>query len=350
MAPPPDLDPNESRKTLIIIVISGLLAVSFLSVSLRLYTRTFLIKQFGWDDAAAIFAFCMVFGSGFAVVWNTNYGFATHVYFLDPLDIMLYLRTFYVSIVFYNAALFAIKLTFLLGYWRIMAIQKMRKIFYICMTIVLGASFSQIFVQIWSCVPIEAFWDPVNHPGRCIDNQTQWFSNAALNILTDLIVFILPLPVIGKLNLAKGQKYSLLGIFCLGFFTCALSVARIRFLKLTEDMTWTNVEAAIWSIAELASGILCSSLLTLRPLFVTVFPSLSSSAKPSKYYVNPRLKSSISSPGDVELSHTWRNLPSESKDRIVYADSQPVASESESENIGQRAWLATPPPIRPHRP
>jgi hypothetical protein len=57
MAPPPDLDPNESRKTLIIIVISGLLAVSFLSVSLRLYTRTFLIKQFGWDDAAAIFAF-----------------------------------------------------------------------------------------------------------------------------------------------------------------------------------------------------------------------------------------------------------------------------------------------------
>ena len=50
-----------------------------------------------------------------------------------------------------------------------------------------------------------------------MDNQTQWFSNAALNILTDLIVFILPLPVIGKLNLAKGQKYSLLGIFCLGF-------------------------------------------------------------------------------------------------------------------------------------
>ncbi|KAL2202977.1 hypothetical protein CC79DRAFT_1191826 [Sarocladium strictum] len=352
---PPGVDPDESRKTLIYAVISAMLGVAFLSLCGRLYVRSVMIKQFGWDDGAAIFAFLMVFGSGFAVIYQTNFGFATHVYFLDPVDISLYLRTFYVSIVFYNTALFGIKLTFLLQYWRIIAIQRMKKVFYVAMFVVLGASFSQIPVQIFTCTPIAAFWDPVNHPGWCIDNQVQWFSNAALNILTDVIVFILPLPVISKLNLAKGQKYSLLGIFCLGFFTVALSVARIRFLKLTEDMTWTNVEAAIWSIAELSSGVVCSSLLTLRPLAVRVFPSMRSSASKStnQYYRQPN--SHVSNPHDVELSHSWRNLASESKDRIVYEDVRPIGQDSDSDTPAPAPWTPTrpptrPAPIRPYRP
>lgn len=51
------MDPTESRKTLIYAVVSAMLGVSFLSLVLRLYTRAVLIKQLGWDDGAAIFAF-----------------------------------------------------------------------------------------------------------------------------------------------------------------------------------------------------------------------------------------------------------------------------------------------------
>ncbi|KAK0385137.1 hypothetical protein NLU13_7615 [Sarocladium strictum] len=347
--PPPGIDPTESRTTLIYGVVSAMLGVAFLSLCLRLYTRVVLIKQFGWDDGAAIFAFGMVFGSAFAVMYQTTFGFATHVYFLDPVDIMLYLRTFYVSIVFYNAALFGIKMTFLLQYWRIIAIQRMKKVFYVAMFIVLGASLSQVPVQIFTCTPIAGFWDKSITDARCIDNQVQWFSNAGINILTDVIVFVLPLPVIGKLNLARGQKYSLLGIFCLGFFTCALSVARIRFLKLTEDFTWTNVEAAVWSIAELSSGVLCSSLLTLRPLAVRVFPSMRSAAAKStnQYYRQPN--SHVASPHDVELSHTWRNLASESKDRIVCEDPRPGGQDSDSENPTPWSPTSPPPPVRARR-
>lgn len=349
LEPPPGIDPDETRKILIYGVISGMLGVAFLSLCMRLYTRAILIKQFGWDDGAAIFAFWMVFGSGFAVMYQTNFGFATHVYFLEPSDIMLYLRTFYVSIVFYNAALFGIKLTFLLQYWRIIAIQRMKRVFYVAMFIVLGASLSQVPVQIFTCTPIAAFWDKSIPNSKCIDNQVQWFSHAGINILTDVIVFVLPLPVIGKLNLAKGQKYSLLGIFCLGFFTCALSVARIRFLKLTEDFTWTNVEAAIWSIAELSSGVLCSSLLTLRPLVVRLFPSMRSHAAKSsnQYYRQPN--SHVSSPHDVELTHCWRKMASESKDHIVSENSRPIGQDSDSDS--PTPWTPTgSAPVRPRRP
>ncbi|KAJ4351714.1 uncharacterized protein N0V89_007057 [Didymosphaeria variabile] len=43
-----------------------------------------------------------------------------------------------------------------------------------------------------------------------------WFTNAAINILTDFAIIILPIPVIRNLNLARRQKLALIGIFAVG--------------------------------------------------------------------------------------------------------------------------------------
>jgi hypothetical protein len=107
-------------------------------------------------------------------------------------------------------------MTFLFQYYRVLAIQRMRYICIAAMFIVGGWSMSQVFVQIFVCAPISHFWDPVPS-GKCIPNLPQWYINAAGNIITDIAIFVLPLPAIGGLKLARGQKLILLGIFCLGF-------------------------------------------------------------------------------------------------------------------------------------
>lgn len=38
-----------------------------------------------------------------------------------------------------------------------------------------------------------------------------------LTIITDLIIFILPIPIVGPLNLPRRQKIVVVGIFALGF-------------------------------------------------------------------------------------------------------------------------------------
>jgi hypothetical protein len=43
-----------------------------------------------------------------------------------------------------------------------------------------------------------------------------WFTNASLNIATDLAIIILPMPVIRSLNLKRRQKQALAGIFAIG--------------------------------------------------------------------------------------------------------------------------------------
>lgn len=120
------------------------------------------------------------------------------------------------SIVFYCAALLAIKMGFLFQYYRVLAVQHMRIVYLVAMVIVGGWALSQTLVGIFTCTPINGFWDK-SIESKCIPNLPQWYINAAGNIITDIAVFCLPLPAIWKLNLAKPQKLLLLGIFSLGF-------------------------------------------------------------------------------------------------------------------------------------
>ncbi|KAK1579949.1 uncharacterized protein LY79DRAFT_612869 [Colletotrichum navitas] len=285
MEAPPGVHESDSRASVAIAVNSVLLSILFLAVGLRTYTRFCILKQVGNDDLAAIVTFFLVFGSSFAAVWNVRNGLGRHIYFLSTNELMEYMKTFYTSIVLYNAALGGIKMTFLLQYYRVLAVQKMKKVFIGAMIISGMWSVSQIFCAIFTCTPIPKFWDQ-SIPGYCIPNYPFWYVNAGGNIITDLMVLILPLPALFKLKLRPGQKYVLVGIFCLGFFTCAISVIRIRFLRIEEDPTWENVESSAWSISELVSGLTCACLPACRPLVSRLVPALASRATKSSGYLS----------------------------------------------------------------
>ena len=61
----------------------------------------------------------------------------------------------------------------------------------------------------------------------------------------------------------------------------AISVVRIKYLNLFEDVTWQNAAAGCWSVGELASGVTCACLPTLRPLVSGYFPQLNSDVDPA---------------------------------------------------------------------
>lgn len=51
------MSPDDSRVPIVVGVTSFVLSVAFLAVSIRVYTRIFVIRQFGMDDWASVFAF-----------------------------------------------------------------------------------------------------------------------------------------------------------------------------------------------------------------------------------------------------------------------------------------------------
>ncbi|KAK3905781.1 hypothetical protein C8A05DRAFT_12456 [Staphylotrichum tortipilum] len=328
-APPELADPYESRAGVPIAVVTTGLTVALIAVSLRTYARAVLIRQFGYDDWAAIAALVLAIGSGIMVTMNTLYGQGRHLAVVDMTQLWKYFRTFYISIVLYNGSLTAIKVTFLLQYYRILGTGKMRHVITYAFVFVALWSISQLLVTIFNCSPIPKFWLS-EIEGTCIPNLPFWYINAAGNIITDVIIFVLPLPALSRLNLRKGQKLALIGVFCLGFFTCAISVIRIQYLKLSDDVTWDNVASSCWSVGELCCGIVCACLPTLRPLISGCLPGMrSQNAKSSdnKYYNMKR-----SSGRDISNASRLKSTDENASSRgIIYPEDLEMQSDDRSD-------------------
>ncbi|KAF5596072.1 uncharacterized protein FSUBG_8982 [Fusarium subglutinans] len=260
---------GKSRSGVVIGVCVSLMALSAVMVGLRLWCRRER-QMLGLDDVTAVVALACIFGCGSSMVAMTHYGLGRHIYILSPQQIKLYLRCFWLSILFYTYALFAIKLTFLIHYYRIMSISNMRWLYLGALGfIIVWGTFQGIGVFFF-CTPIQAFWDS-DVKGRCMLSQpTMWLISSIVHIVTDFAIIVMPLPIIWKLQLPQPQKIYLTGIFGLGTLTLAIAILRLQWLDPVADMTWWNVTAASWSMAEIVSGITCACLPTFKPLLVGI--------------------------------------------------------------------------------
>ncbi|KIH92320.1 hypothetical protein SPBR_02351 [Sporothrix brasiliensis 5110] len=269
-----DRHSNDSRRSVVIGVVSFLLPFTTAVVFLRIYTRRYLSRRadaVGADDWTMLAALVLAVVDGITMLLMTTQGFGRHMWTLTADQITTYNMYFYLSIVFYYACLGTVKTAILLQYLRVFAV-KMRKITLVVLVLIGLWSTALFLAGVFACQPIRAFWDKSVPNHHCISDLPQWYINAAGNIATDILIFALPIPVLWRLNLPQSQRLSLIAVFGLGFFTCAISVIRISFLNLNGDDTYTNVAAACWSISELCCAIVCSSLPTLRPILFHLLP------------------------------------------------------------------------------
>lgn len=122
------------------------------------------------------------------------------------------------------------------------------------------------------------------------------------------MILTLTIPLIWRLKLKTRQKASLSAVFLLGTLyvycfplhpkfengsfvanqgtvrsACVASIARVITFNQIDfgDVTYTIVDASIWSTIEQSVGIICACLLTYQPLFRRIF------SKPRGYSDNP---------------------------------------------------------------
>lgn len=128
---------------------------------------------------------------------------------------------------------------------------------------------------IFQCTPIAAAWDfrlRISPGSHCFPTRTYTFVglwNSIINIITDILFAVIPIPVVLKLKVNKRTKVTLIAVLSLGFVACVAGIikAHLQVSAIsTPDAAFEN-SFQIWYMLELCLGILAASLPTLKPLF-----------------------------------------------------------------------------------
>ncbi|KAM3473341.1 hypothetical protein MY8738_008429 [Beauveria namnaoensis] len=97
-----------------------------------------------------------------------------------------------------------------------------------------------------------------------------------MNILTNVMMIALPIPMVQKLKLGKHDKAMLFGLFLLGGFVTVTSILRTTSvqhpLKNRMDITFDFITRGIWTLIEANLGTIIPCLVVLRQELVVVSP------------------------------------------------------------------------------
>ncbi|KAJ5980618.1 hypothetical protein N7481_007916 [Penicillium waksmanii] len=283
-------DDGHERGQRALVVTAVLTGIAALIVGMRLFARLGLMKITGREDWSVLIAliFSIIYLS--LVAAQYHYKMGTHSALLSSEVLQKQLKCLWAAIPMYNASLAFTKFSILLQYIRIFPARSFRLACYVVMAIVATYSSWAIVSGYVNCVPVAKFW---NHdlPGHCLNFEAVWFFNASMNILTDVILLVLPMPLLVKLQLPRTQKIALMGVFAIGILVVITSILRLSSLRTvaqSTDTSYSNVDAAYWTAAECNVAIICACLPFLRPIISSIFPKLLSTNSYNRYTSNPR--------------------------------------------------------------
>lgn len=147
-------------------------------------------------------------------------------------------------------------------------------------------------LNIFQCRPIQAAFSLDSGQSQCIPLLTEFICSAPVNIVTDLAILALPIPVLTGMRLPKRQKYILVITFSLGVFVTIVDVVRIYYLQQaitaptigassdpdaifgdSHDFAWNASLSLMWSAVEVNVGMICACIPTLKPLIIKILPA-----------------------------------------------------------------------------
>ncbi|KAL8917289.1 MAG: hypothetical protein Q9172_005915 [Xanthocarpia lactea] len=235
------VNPNTSSDQVTITSLT-LIIFSTLFVGARMTIKLRMVKKQSWDDYWILFAWLLFIGD-----------------------------------MFYLISIMSTKIAILLLYNSLFGVKRwFRYLCYGMMVVVTSYCVIFFFIEAFNCNPVEKTWHALTYtgPAKCFDNSMVQFVIGGFNIATDLIILVMPMPIILKLNTDSKRKIGLLVIFSTGIFVFASTIVREVIVVQTLrdfDQSWVTVPETVWLTIENDIGIICACLPALAPLRSTRF-------------------------------------------------------------------------------
>ncbi|KAL6716937.1 hypothetical protein ACLMJK_004849 [Lecanora helva] len=132
-----------------------------------------------------------------------------------------------------------------------------------------------LLVFFFLCHPVAYEWNKDIRGGTCLDTVAAFYSISAINLGLDLVVVVLPMPILWTLQMPVSKKVAISLIFGMGIVnssTCAITAVRIITLTLIDgsDLSYSMILTSICSILEPCLGIISACLPVLQPALARI--------------------------------------------------------------------------------
>ncbi|KAJ5177582.1 uncharacterized protein N7500_000281 [Penicillium coprophilum] len=266
----------ENRGPLLLTINCTVTGFAAIIVCLRTISRVFIVRMFDLDDwtiiAATIFAVLNVVVSGLGV----KHGTGKHTWDLSKADALPAAKVRYVTHIIYTLINGLIKVSICLLYLRVF--PNIRVISLGTIAFVTAMSVAIMLATIFQCSPISSAFDEQDFEHyTCFQSVPFWYSTAALSLVTDVWILLLPLKTVLGLHIGTRKRFLVAGLLSLGSFACIASIIRMVYiveLYQSSDPSWDTFGISIWSVIELAVAIIAASIPATKPIMNRLFPKL----------------------------------------------------------------------------
>ncbi|KAF2804350.1 uncharacterized protein BDZ99DRAFT_575572 [Mytilinidion resinicola] len=336
-------------------------------VGFRLYARKMKRMQLQVEDyfllIALIFFYIMIVISFLMVYMG---GLGHHIALLNASTITNLLKFSLASQVLYAVSLGLVKCSICLMLARIFFVRP----FVIAARVAMGFAASwglmTFLIGILICQPIEMNWNPEVKGGKCGNQNAAFASVGIVDLLTDLVILLLPMPMVAKLQIPRANKIGLVCIFCTGMLYVAspffpqsalilslryentnvrwgirtMAIGIVRVVAVTtvnfKDFSTDAKDAHIYSVVEVGIAIIVSCSPTLRPIFDKIFRTISNLSSGTKsnignQYLSNRTGRSTTADGFMQMGDEIALKSMDGRSRDGRVETRITASGTSSE-------------------
>ena len=107
------------------------------------------------------------------------------------------------------------KAAFLFFYTSIFVTRRFRIVAQVVLAIVVCWTVSFFFANLFTCYPISPFIEPF-YKHNCVNGLALWYAMAITDVIVDVFIIIMPIPMVLRLHLPLAQRIGVLIMFMLG--------------------------------------------------------------------------------------------------------------------------------------
>lgn len=285
---------DDTQAPMLLGITGGLLFLSILLLTARLWSRLRPISNFKADDWTVLVATVslpsmllhhnlppsnhhtqiLAIANFLLQCTACSYGFGRRARFVSRPNQFAALRLIFITQVIWYWSVTIVKLSVALLLLRLKPSRRWKIFLYCTMTLLIVTVVVQTCFQFLQCRPFAIYWDASlffkNGGVKCIPRRIingNIITNSTIQVATDLVFSFVPITFIRKLHRPRGEKIFLSILMGLGLFASTFAILRTVGLSrfyLEEDFFRMNVMPTLYATLEQQVALIAATIPTLK--------------------------------------------------------------------------------------